>query len=164
MRLLSGIVAALIAAVIVMSTRFDAGALGTSESVAPAMIGTWSGIARIVVNWTEQKKLPARVTITQDGTVTGAVGDATLRDGRLHRNRTAIGRALNVKTDWIIEGKLEGPIIKPEGIQRDSVKLPLNWIGDHYEGGVNTSGSQFGGKTSMRLAAQHLRLDRGPVK
>ena len=160
MRFLTAAIAALVAAFIVVVTRLDARVFQTSESIQPAMAGTWSGNAHIVVNWTEQKKLPVRVAITQDGTVAGTVGDATLRDGRLRRNRNAIGRALNVKTDWIIEGKLEGAIIKSEGIQRDSVKLPLNWIDDHYEGGVNTSGSAVGGKQSMWLAAQQLRLER----
>jgi hypothetical protein len=148
----------------VAATRFNADAFQTPASIQPAMTGTWSGEARIVVNWTQQKKLPVRVTIAPDGAVTGTIGDATLRDGRLQRNRTAIGRTLHVKTDWIIAGRLEGAIIKPEAIRRDSVKLPLNWIDGHYEGTVNTSGSQFGGKKSMWLAAQDLRLDRQALR
>jgi len=39
-----------------------------------------------------------------------------------------------MKTDWIVRGDLDGD--------------------------VNTSGSHFGGKQSMWLAARHLRLDR----
>src|SRR5512132_4580678 len=98
MRVLSATVAAIIAAVIVAATRFNADAFQTPASIQPAMTGTWSGEARIVVNWTQQKKLPVRVTIAPDGAVTGTIGDATLRDGRLQRNRTAIGRTLHVKT------------------------------------------------------------------
>ena len=37
--------------------------------------------------------------------------------------------------------------------------IPLNWIDDHFEGGVNTSGGHFGGKDSMWLAARSLRLE-----
>ncbi|SRR6266542_1100242 len=165
MRWLSAVVAGFVAVAIVVVTRIDGErAFETPESISPAMTGTWTGSARIVVNWTEQKTLPIRVTIAPDGTVAGTVGDATLREARLQRNRTALGRTLHVKTDWIISGKLQGAIIQPEAIQRDSVKLPLNWMDDHYEGSVNTSGSEFGGKKSMWLAAQQLRLDREAVK
>ena len=134
------------------------------ESIPPQMTGAWSGEARIAVSWTTQKTLAVRVIVAQDGTVTGVIGDATLRDGRLQRNRTALGRTLRVKTDWIISGTLDGPIIAAESIQRDSVKLPLNWADDHFEGSVNTSGSELGGKQSMWLAAQNLRLDREAAK
>lgn len=163
MRILSGVLAAIVAAVAVIAMH---GGVRASQdtTLGPAMIGTWTGNARIVVNWTTQKVLPVRVTIAPDGQVTGTVGDATLRDARLQRNRGVLGRALHVKTDWIISGKLDGPIIGPESIRRESVKLPLNWLDDHFEGGVNTSGSEAGGAKSMWLAAHDLRLDRAAPK
>lgn len=128
--------------------------------VAPAMTGAWSGTARIAVNWTIQRTLDVRLTIAPDGQVTGTVGDATLRQGRFQANRGAIGRALSLKTDWIVVGDLEGDVIKAEGIRRAGVMIPLNFVSDHFEGGVNTSGSHFGGKDSMWLAAARLRLER----
>ena len=126
----------------------------------PRMDGRWSGEARIAVNWTAQRTLKVHLTIAPDGRVTGTVGDASLRNGRLERNRTAIGRALHVKTDWIIRGDLDGAVIKAEGVQRESVTLPLDWIDDHFEGAVHTSGRHLGGKSSMWLAAFDLRLVR----
>jgi len=125
-----------------------------------AMAGTWTGDADIFVDWTVQRTLPVRITIAPDGRVSGTVGDAALPKGRLERNRTALGRALHIKTDWIVRGGLDGDIIKAEGIRRASVSMPLNWIEDHFEGGVNTSGSHFGGKDGMWLAAGRLQLGR----
>src|SRR5262245_14817657 len=89
--------------------------------IEPAMGGAWAGDAQIVVNWTTERSLRVRLDIAPDGTVSGTVGDATLRNGRLERNRTAIGRALRVKTDWIVRGSLDGHIIRTEGIRRDGV-------------------------------------------
>lgn len=131
---------------------------------SPQMAGAWSGEARIAVNWTTQRTLPVNLTIDQDSRVSGTIGDAVLRNGRLDRNRTAIGRALNLKTDWIVRGDLEGTVIKAEGVRRDAVTLPLNWIEDHFEGAVHTSGSHFGGKETMWIAAFDLRLARVKVR
>lgn len=133
----------------------------TSPGAFPsAMVGTWSGDSRICVNWTVQRILPVRLTIAADGSVTGTIGDAALRSGRLQVNRNSLERALHWKTDWIVVGHLDGDVIKAEGIHRAGVKVPLDWVDDHFQGGVNTSGGMFGGKQSMWLAAQDLRLER----
>jgi hypothetical protein len=124
------------------------------------MTGAWAGDAQIFVNWTAQRSLAVRLTITADGAVTGTVGDATLRNGRFESNRNALERAAHIKTDWIVRGDLDGNVITADGIRRASVMVPLDWIDGHFEGGVNTSGSHFGGKDSMWLAAGHLRLLR----
>jgi hypothetical protein len=157
----AAIVAFIVAMAVVLVARADR--LPQDAAALPAMAGAWSGDAHIVVNWTTEKTLRVRLNIAPDGRVTGTIGDATLRDGRFESNRTAIGRALHVKTDWIVRGALEGAIIKAEGIRRDGVMVPLNAVDGGFEGGVNTSGSHFGGKDTMWLAAQALRLDRVKV-
>jgi hypothetical protein len=124
------------------------------------MAGSWTGEAEIAVNWTTQRTLRVQLSIGSDRRVSGTIGDAVLRNGRLERNRTAIGRALHVRTDWIIRGELEGDVVKTERIRRDAVTLPLNWVNDHFEGSVHTSGSHFGGRDAMWLAALRLRLTR----
>jgi hypothetical protein len=150
--------AAVVAAFVAAFVWFVSAASG--QAFPTEMVGAWRGDAQIFVNWTAQRTLPVRITIGADGSVTGTIGDATLRSGRFEANRNSIERALNIKTDWIVVGALEGDVIKAEGIHRDSVKVPLDWIDGHFEGGVNTSGSHFGGKQSMWLAAGHLRLER----
>ncbi|HTM26048.1 MAG TPA: hypothetical protein VL225_12705 [Vicinamibacterales bacterium] len=160
-RIVAAAAAGFIVAVIVAGSHYDNTlAAQGGEPLPAAMAGNWAGDADIFVNWTAQRALPVKLSIAADGTVSGTIGDALLRNGRLQRNRTALGRALHVKTDWIVIADLDGDVIKAESIRRESVKVPLNWVDDHFEGGVNTSGSEFGGKTSMWLAAGRLRLDR----
>ena len=135
-------------------------ARGAGETMAD-MAGPWAGEADIAVDWTIARALRVRLSLAPDGGATGTIGDAVLRNGRLERNRTAVGRALHVKTDWIVRGDLEGDVIKAEGIRRHAVTLPLNLVEGHFEGSVHTSGSHFGGKDTMWLAAPRLRLYRG---
>jgi hypothetical protein len=138
------------------------GAFAGGSAVTPAMVGHWEGNAHIIVSWCHQKNLPVKVEIQADGSVTGSVGDAKLTAGRFGQNRGWLGRRLNLATDYIIAGDLDGPLVAAEGITRERVKIPLNFNGSAFQGGVNTSGSNFGGKASMWLAARSLELVRSP--
>ena len=126
------------------------------------VLGKWVGSAHIVVDWTRQQDLAVSVTIHDDCSVTGTVGDATLIDGKFKTNRGAIGKALNLGDDYIITGQLQGAIIASEGVRRESVFIPFNIGAGQLAGGVATSGSMFGGKESMVLTAQHLVLRHPP--
>jgi len=149
-------VAGLITSIAMLLPAFTSRA--AESVVTAAMVGHWEGNARIIVSWCRQTNLPVQVDIRPDGSVTGRVGDATLREGQFLRNRGWLFRKLNWATDYIITGGLDGPIVAAEDITRSSVKMPLNFSGGTFAGGVNTSGSDFGGKESMWLAAASLRL------
>jgi hypothetical protein len=135
-----------------------------ASPVDSAMLGSWCGSARINVNWTVRRTLEVEVAIAADGRVQGTVGDASLVDAAFRSNRNAAERAIRVKTDWIIEGKLVGDIVAAEHVRRTDVSIPLNWApadsGGELRGGVNTSGTPFGGAGSMVLAASRLVLTR----
>lgn len=133
-----------------------------AQVATPVMVGRWKGEAEIAVDWTKARTLLVDIRILSDDRVTGTVGDATLVDGRLMRNRGPIARALRWSRDYIIAGALEGPVIAAEGIKRDAVKMPLNFVDGRFEGGVNTSGTAFGGAKAMVLAAEKLVLHRVP--
>ena len=137
-------------------------AAGSSQSRATrdSMTGVWCGSARIVVDWTRQQNLGVRLEIPPSGAVTGQVGDARLIAGRLDANRGAVGRMLNIRTDYIIVGKLEGPIIASERITRSGVKIPVDWTGSEFRGSVQSEGWKFGGKDHMGLTAFPLVLRR----
>jgi len=167
MRAITAVTIALVVAMFV--TALEEGPLLLEDPqaaavITPAMAGAWAGDAEIAVSWTTARRLAVRLAVLQDGRVTGEIGDATLEHGRLEANRGALGRALHLKTDWIVRGSLRGNLIDAERIHRDEVMLPLNWTDGRYEGGVNTSGSHFGGKDSMWLAAAHLHLGRPRVR
>lgn len=144
---------------VVLVTLLTGGNASADERiVTPAMAGHWEGSARIIVTWCQQTNLPVAVDIRADGSVTGKIGDATLTNGSLKRNRGWLGRKLNVKTDYIITGSLSGPIVAAESITRSSVKVPVNFRGGTFVGGVHTSGSKVGGKDRMILSAASLKL------
>jgi hypothetical protein len=130
------------------------------EAVAHAMVGPWQGSARIVVDWCKQQRLPVAIDIKSDGSVSGKIGDATLKNGRLSRNRGPIGRKLNLATDYIIKGDLTGPIVATEGISRSGVSIPFDLTNNTLVGGVHTSGTKFGEKKDGILSAGFLNLDR----
>jgi hypothetical protein len=143
------------------------GSRAAESIVTPAMVGHWEGNARIIVSWCHQTNLPVKVDIHADGSVTGTVGDAKLTEGRFESNRGWLGRKLNLYSDYIITGGLDGAIVAAEGITRSSVKMPLNFSDGTFAGGVNTSGSGFEGFDGKKgegtwLAAGGLRLTRSP--
>ncbi|MCK4261743.1 hypothetical protein KAX00_01410 [bacterium] len=137
-----------------------AGFCGEAEGVSYEVAGTWEGKALIIVSWCSQKELDVLVKINPDGAVTGKVGDAKLSDGLFKRNRGWLGRKLNIKSDYIIVGKLEGAIVQKEGIIRKGVKMPINIKDGKLVGGLHTSGSKFGGKERMILTAFDMSLSR----
>jgi hypothetical protein len=134
--------------------------------VTPAMVGHWEGNARIIVSWCHQTNLTVAVDIHADGNVTGKIGDATLIGGRFEANRGWLGRKLNLATDYIITGKLDGVIVAAEGITRDKIFIPLNLQDSTFVGGINTSGSlcvfssEKTRKEKMSFSARSLKLTR----
>jgi hypothetical protein len=126
--------------------------------VTPSMVGHWEGSARIIVSWCHQTNLPVKVDIHADGIVTGTVGDAKLMDGRFQQNRGWLARKLNLATEYIITGNLDGAIVAAEGITRERVMMPLNFNDGLFQGGINAGGSLFGGKDNTALSAACLKL------
>lgn len=120
--------------------------------VPPEMVGTWQGEATIIVAWVEQAALPVTVTIHPDGSVEGEAGDATLVEGSLRKNMLG--------SPYIIMADLDGPIVAAEGVQRDGVKLPLDFEEGQFVGGLATTGTETGGKETMILTASNLVLAR----
>jgi hypothetical protein len=95
-----------------------------------------------------------------DGTVSGKVGDAILKNGKIIRGRGRILRMLNWGNEYIVKAELQGPIVAAESISRKSISMPLNFRGDSFVGGIHTSGSKSGGKAKMMLSASSLKLHK----
>ena len=128
------------------------------------MVGHWEGNARILVSWCQQKNLTVKLDIHPDGSVSGTVGDAKLTEGHFQQNRGWLGRKLNLWSDYIITGGLDGTIVAAEGIKRERVMLPLDYNDSIFKGGVATEGSlcvfssEQTRKEKMALTASSLKL------
>ena len=59
--------------------------------LTPAQVGHWEGNARIIVIWCQHTNLLVKLDIQADGSVTGTVGDARLKEGRFLKNRGWLG-------------------------------------------------------------------------
>jgi len=150
----------LVAIIVTLVISLSGGEAMAESEVASEVVGPWEGKAHIIVDWCKQKNLSIAVDIREDGTVSGKVGDATLTEGQLKRNRGWLGRKLRVKTDYIIIGKLAGPIVASENFTRSAVKIPIDAKNGKLLGGLHTSGSKFGGSRRGRLSAGSLSLER----
>jgi hypothetical protein len=136
----------------------------TEGQVPLRLTGPWIGTADIFDTWVEQRTLDVAVFIRPDGSVTGMIGQAPVKNGRFHRNRGALGRFLGVKTDWIITGTLNGYLVPGEGVRATAVTIPLNWREDHFVGSVTATVPGRLGRTRItagRLLLQRIGRSRG---
>jgi hypothetical protein len=119
-------------------------------------IGNWKGEGRVIVAWCEQKHLPFELQIGTNGIVSGKIGDALIRNGKLRRNNFLLRWLGN--TEFIIDAQLTNYIIEIEKIQRDSIRVFLDYDKPVFTGGFHTSGSKFGGKEKMILSGTGVKL------
>ena len=147
---------AVVAIVVVAATP---GVSRTHQPQVPAT-GRFRGYADIFVSWTGQRTLVVDVTVAEDRTVTGCIGDASLFRGRLTSHSGWLARRLGWKREWLVTGDLDGPIVARDSIVRDGVMIALDWTGDRFVGDLNTTGSEFGGKERMKLSAGRMELVR----
>ena len=125
---------------------------------SPQLIGEWQGDGRIIVTWCKQKQLPIHIFIRADRKVSGTVGDASITAGRIRKNNWFLTWLGN--SEYVIEAKLDGPIVAAENIRRESIQLLLDTDGHLLEGGFHTSGSEAGGKASMAMSGTAVMLSR----
>jgi hypothetical protein len=124
--------------------------------VAPpaSMVGRWEGHAEVAVNWCKAQELPLSLTIGEDGAVTGTVGEATLRNGRVYPNPGSARPGLTLQTKYVIEAALDGPLVAAEGIKRDEICIPIQVDKDgNLAGAFLTSGTEYGGKETRVFSA-----------
>lgn len=148
--------------------------LPTTPKSAAGLIGRWTGASHIVVNWTQARTLAVQLEIHADGSVTGTVGDATLKNGVLgttHPFGLVFGvpesshgtppASLGEGDHFQVTANLDGPLIAAEQVNRDGVIIVFSLMRDQdLNGGLASTGTEFGGKDSMKLTAQKLVLQR----
>jgi hypothetical protein len=146
----------------VVAAAIAAPSLRAGGSAPAEAVGRWEGQGREIVSWSNKDYIVVDLDIRPDGTVTGIIGDAFLRDARIRPNRGSIGRRFDWWTDWIVEGRLEGAVVISEGIVREGVKIPFSLEGGRMRGSVHTSGWHIGGKKTMVFTA-NIDLEKATV-
>jgi hypothetical protein len=120
------------------------------------LAGAWKGEGRIIVSWCEQKQLSFGLQIDKDGNVSGTIGDAHIRHGKIELNNF-IYRWMGNR-EYIIDVELSDYLIEKEKITRKSIRIFLDHKKPVLTGGFHTSGSKFGGKETMVLSGIILKL------
>ena len=131
---------------------------GPAPFPPPEMIGEWQGDGKVIVTWCKQGRLAIHLYIRADGKVSGMVGDALITDGFVRKNNWFLDWMGN--PEYVIEARLDGPIVEAENIRRESIELLLDIDGHELQGGFHTSGSKTGGKESMIMTVTSIRLSR----
>ena len=158
--------------------------LGEAQALDKSyFIGTWKGEGRIIVAWCKQKQLPFDLQVHPDGTVSGRIGDAHIKQGTMKHNNFIYRLIGNKK--FVINAELSGNLVEGENIKRYSIRVFLDlekpFMTESFHasankfrdkknpaildfnkllliGGFHTSGSKFGDKEKMILSGTGLKL------
>ena len=135
----------------------------------PELVGRWIGDAQVLVFWCNQKTIALDVAIDEGGRVSGSLGDAAITSGVvIPRTSRVLTTRWLFPTEYFIRTELSGPLVKAEGIFRDSVTLQVSRLEDgRLVGGLHSNGRRFlpGAtreelKKKTILSAARLRLSR----
>ncbi|NOX88537.1 MAG: hypothetical protein GXO77_05890 [Calditrichaeota bacterium] len=118
--------------------------------------GRWVGKGKIIVDWCKQDSLSFDFVIHEDGKISGKIGDAQIKKGKLRLNSFLLNFLGN--SQYLLEAELEGPLVKAEGIERPKIKLFLDYRNNRLVGGFHSSGKKSGAEKSMKLSGSGLAL------
>ncbi len=108
--------------------------LATETATVSDLAGQWQGKGRFTgISYeeaTQKKVVPQDVEtvlhISADGQVTGQVGGAELSDCVVESNRGWFGRLINIKTDFIIRGRIIGAVAAGSESGTNTINAPFN--------------------------------------
>jgi hypothetical protein len=135
-----------------------AGAAHAKSFPPETLIGEWQGDGKIIVTWCKQGRLQFHIFVRADARVSGSVGDAVITEGVIKKNHWFLDWLGN--PEYVIEAKLRGPVVAPEGIQRESIIILVDLVHHELQGGFHTSGAKVGGKDSMVLSGTSVTLSK----
>lgn len=136
----------------------EAQAINRSTVSIEGFIGTWKGAGRVIVAWCEQKQISFDLKVHPDGSISGKIGDAHIKQGTMRHNNILYRLIGNRK--YIIDAQLSGHIIEKEDITRDSIRIFLDHEQPYLVGGFHTSGTKTGGKESMILSGRGVKIEK----
>ena len=140
---------------------------GTIPKIQDELQGEWNGneVAKVrfvrgfgdYVFLSSGAPVPCFIRIEPNGKVEGNLGTAIFRGCGIEPNRGALGRWLNLATDFRIAGRLEGPIFQGDTIQVKQISIPFTQIVDSLTGSI----FQMEGNSLFPMAGFEL-VKKGP--
>jgi hypothetical protein len=108
--------------------------------------------------------MPLTITISADGSVVGHLGSAVVKNGTIRKNRSWLGRFLNLKSDYLIYADLAGSLVEDKDIRYEGVFINMNVEdGRVAAAGFSTTHSRFGTPiTKQGLVRGAISLKKEP--
>jgi hypothetical protein len=104
-----------------------------NHNLSESLTGTYTGNSRIISRYYKdgqyifyEDNVDVSIQITSNQIVSGHVGRAVFEDCKVLKNRGWIGRQLNIKTDFLITGKLLGSTFSRDSILNKDISIPFN--------------------------------------
>jgi len=124
-----------------------------TEPVTPLDLpGTYTGKERVLLRYDKDGQYIYRdeivmvsLIIDSKGEVTGMVGEAAFEGCNTKSNRGWLSHTLNIKTDFIIKGKLIGKTFEKDSIQNKNISIPFNIKNGELRGSLflNNTGQNY---------------------
>jgi len=145
---------ALVAAEAVLPTSLLA-----HRTLPPARLaGRWEGQAKVLNSWGPPGELMVVVTVNGDGSVAGTVGAATLLNARIGPNRSWLGKALGLRSDYIVRGTLREAITPLLGLACPVVTFSADLEGHTLKGTLAGLDCRSKGKPEGTLQTAPMTL------
>ena len=109
------------------------------------LLGDWSGKQKVTVRYridnkysfvTAPDSVGMAITIKDNGIVSGNFGTATFDNCMVEKNRGWLGRLINIKSDFIITGRLNGGIFPGDTLAYKEISLPFNMTDNVIDGAI----------------------------
>jgi hypothetical protein len=123
------------------------------------MIGRWKGKCGVINDWWHYPELAVEIEINADGSVSGFIGDAALKEGKLMKNSWIQEWIWN--RSYIIKAGLGGYVVEEEGIKREAVVIfvpVLNQGERHWR--FETRSPEIGDSESIRIYSERFIMMR----
>lgn len=130
----AGVVLIVALCVLISEATMTPPPLARGASPAPEFAGGWRGFATAWVD-DHEIHLPVDLRIENDGAVAGSIGSSRIH-GRFTRNRSWLGRGLNLRTDYIIVGEASDYPGAPKHGLEETMTIPMNLEDAYLKGSV----------------------------
>lgn len=124
-----------------------------SETEMPSDLpGTYSGNEIVLLRYDKDGQYLGKDDIVQvslivgnNGEISGVVGEAVFEGCKVTRNRGWLSRLLNIKTDFIINGRLKGRTYENDTLQNKIISMPFNLKNNEINGRLflNNNGHNY---------------------
>jgi len=109
------------------------------------LIGNWQSKQKITVRNKVNGKyvfinapdsIPLEFIIDEKGNVNGHLGNAVFENCKVQKNRSDLGKKLNLATDYVIKGNLKGTIFPEDPHMTKEISAPFNVKNNKMEGSL----------------------------